>query len=272
MLHQPKAAGQLALPPPRPQVSSAGHGRAGAAPSRLGGNKVRGSRLESASCTGGSAGEVAPRVASGRAPSPAPHAAAASRLPQVRRSLPAQLSSVEPRREARPDNRWAAAPQAQPGQARASRPQPSAETPSGRGARSYLRHVGRATGSHRRGGSRPEPGCAPGSRGSRRCLRRRLGGNAQEPPERATTPRSAPSRRPARRDGRGEAGGGAPSRECAAPRPPSPGSAREADPRAATPGYPGRAREVRERAPPGTLAVREKYLLFYCQSLPKCVS
>lgn len=211
---------------------------------------------------GGPAGEVEPRAASGRAPSPAPHAAAASRLPQVRRSLSAQLSSAEPRREARPDNRWAAAPQARPGQARASRPQPSAETPPGRGARSYLRHVGRATGSHRRGGSRPEPGCAPGPRGSRRCLRRRLGGNAQEPPERATTPRSAPSRRPARRDGRGEAGGRAPSRERAGPRLPSPGSAREAGPRAATP-YWGRAREVQERAPPGTLAVREKYLLFY---------
>lgn len=152
------------------------------------------------------AGEVAPRAASGRAPSPAPHPAAASQVPQVRRSLSTQLSSVEPGPAARPDNRWAAAPQARPGQARASRPQPSTEAPPGRGARSYLRHVGRATGSHRRGGSRPEPGCAPGPRGSRRRLRRRLGGNAQEPPARARhhtplRPLAAPGS--AGREGRG---------------------------------------------------------------------
>lgn len=197
---------QPALPLPRLQVSRRGRGvtRAGGSSdvwAREGrkfagaGRGVRGPR--------GPAGEVAPWTASGRVPSPAPHSVATSQLPEVRRRLCAQLSFLEPSRAARPDNRWAAAPRARPGQARASRPQPSTEAPPGRGARSYLRHVGRATGSHRRGGSRPEPGCAPGPPGSRCLLRRRFGGNAQEPPERATTPRSAPSRRPARQDGRG---------------------------------------------------------------------
>lgn len=176
---------------------------------------------------------------------------------QVRQSLCAQLSFKEPSPAAPPDNRWAAAPQARPRQALTSCPQPSTKAPPGRGARSYLRHVGRATGSHRRGGSWPEPGCAPGPRGSRCCLRRRFGGNAQEPPERATTPRSAPSRRGT---GGEESGGRAQSRERAVPRPPSPGSARGAGPGQS-------AREVRKGPlrvlTTGTHDAGEEYLLFY---------
>lgn len=220
------------------------------------------------------AGEVAPRAASGPAPSPAPHAEAASQLPQVPRSLSAQLSSVESCRAARPDNRWAAAPQARPGPARASRPQPSAEAPPGRGARSYLRHVGRATGSHRRGGSRPEPGCAPGPRGSRRRLRRRLGGNAQEPPERATTPRSAPSRRPARRDGRGEAGGRTRAKQGArGPAAAVPGERARGGPERLSTLHPGSARQRSGRGPRRALNTQAKNTFYdTCLSLLKCFS
>lgn len=172
---------------------------------------------------------------------------------------------MEPSRAARPANRWAAAPQARPGQARASRPQPSTEAPPGRGARSYLRHVGRATGSHRRGGSRPEPGCAPGPRGSRCLLRRRFGGNAQEPPERATTPRSAPSRRPARRDGRGEAGGHARSKRARGPAAAVPGERAR--------GGPGAVRARGPERSPRVLTSQEKNTsCSTCRSLLKCFS